>query len=322
MDRKPGCRELKFTAVQMMTMVFYVEIKKLDVPGYIETFSGRGSQIILRNLGMPKDGRGRYIAPSVGWLSDFRNKEWRKFRKALEEETREAVLAMSEKTVYTVDSTPVEASRYSAWADFNPHYRIRMAKAHIVMVDGIPAYHRVTNGNKGDNPEFLKILDEMGTGSVPSAAIHADGGYDSAETYTKVFLSTGKVMRGNPGCNAVFHKEYGWDNMLRRYARLHREDGFVPTPQVSRGFVLRFLAGHGQDEAVGWFLRNLDICRGSKARADGARRRHVCETVHHGMKRWVDLTVRGLCRRYVGTRVSLRIFVCTILCVLFKPYSG
>ena len=55
-------------------------------------------------------------------------------------------------------------------------------------------------------------------------AVHSDCCYDSAETYTKVSLSTGMVMCGN----AVFYVEYGWDDMLKRYARLHREDGFVP----------------------------------------------------------------------------------------------
>ncbi|RXG33371.1 transposase, IS4, partial [Methanohalophilus sp. WG1-DM] len=31
------------------------------------------------------------------------------------------------------DSTPLEASRYDRYADYNPHYKCKMDKAHITM---------------------------------------------------------------------------------------------------------------------------------------------------------------------------------------------
>lgn len=126
--RRRNGHTVKFSAVQMMTLLFFIEIRKLGCDEYLDLVHGRGSQVLLRNLGMPQDGNGRYIAPSAGWVSEFRNREWPKFRKALEAETREAVLGLSEDRLFTIDSTPVEASRYSKWADFNVHYRIRMAK--------------------------------------------------------------------------------------------------------------------------------------------------------------------------------------------------
>lgn len=91
MERKPEDRGLKFTAVQMMTVRMYMEIKKLTHEGFEEIVNGRGGQIVLRNLGMPKV-NGRYLAPSTGWVSDFINHEYPKFREELEEEFREAVL--------------------------------------------------------------------------------------------------------------------------------------------------------------------------------------------------------------------------------------
>ena len=127
-ERRRNGHAVKFTAVQMMTMLFFVQIKKLGCEEYLELTRGRGSQKVLKNLGMPQDGKGRYISPSIGWMSEFKNKEWPRFRKALEAEIREGVLAMADVRLYTVDSTPIEASRYSKWADFNPHYRIHMAK--------------------------------------------------------------------------------------------------------------------------------------------------------------------------------------------------
>lgn len=190
------------------------------------------------------------------------------------------------------------------------------------MVNGIPLYWTLTNGAKGDNPEFRRMLAEMDDAAIPQAEIHADGGYDSWETYSDVFLRTGKVMAGNPGCDAVLHPEYGWKNLLRRYNGLHRERGFIPSGNAQPAFIIRFLANHGHKEAAGMFLRNLDLVRGKKARAENARRRHICETVHHGMKRWVDFTVRGLHSRHVGAGIFLKLFVCTLLCVLFPPYMG
>jgi hypothetical protein len=321
MGREPGCRELKFTAVQMMAILLYIEIKKFTLEDYENAVEGRGSQMVLRNLGMPMV-RGRYVAPSTGWVSTFRNHEFPKFRAELEREFMEAVIEMTAgHRIVTIDSTPAEASRYSKWADFNAHYRIRMAKVHIIMVNGIPIFGLVTNGNDGDNPEFRKMLSRLqnarwGAGTL----LLSDGAYDSAETYADVFLKTGVVMSSNSGAGSVWHEEAEWDDMVRRYNRLHRERGFVPSNKAAPEFILRFLARHGQKEVVGWFLRNLDMSRGKIIHRAHAKARHVCETVHHAMKRWVDFDVRGLHSPYVGRRLMMRLFFCSLLCVLFEPY--
>ena len=322
-ERKPEDRELKFTAVQMITICMFIEIKKLTLEGYTEMVTGRGSQIILKNLGMPEV-NGKYLAPSIGWISQFRNHEYPKIRLELEAEFREAVIAMTadDRTI-TIDSTPAEASRYSKWADFNAHYRIRMAKIHIMMINGIPIYGLVTNGNAGDNPEFLRMLSGMSNGRMgDNTVVLSDGGYDSHETYADVFLKTGRVMGSNTGKDSVFHKEAGWRNVVKRYNALHAVKGFIPSSRATPEFILRFLARNGEKEIVGFFLRNLDMRRGDRIHRHNAKKRHICETVHHGMKRWVDLDVRGLDSRYVGRRIMFRLMVCSLLSVFFRPYFG
>ena len=323
MDRKPKDRELKFTAVQMMTVCMFMEFRKLTLEGYLGMVTGRGGQVILRNLGMPKSG-GRYLAPSIGWISEFRNHEYPKFMRKLEEEFREAVIAKTagNRTI-TIDSTPAEASRYSKWADYNAHYRIRMAKVHIMMINGIPVYGLVTNGNDGDNPAFLRMLSSMNNARMGGGTtVLSDGGYDSHETYAEVFLKTGRVMGSNTGKDSVFHKEAVWKNVVRRYNALHNEKGFVPSSRASPEFILRFMARNGQKEIVGFFLRNLDMRRGDRIHRQNAKRRHICETVHHGMKRWVNFDVRGLDSRYVGRRMMFRLMACSLLCVFFRPYTS
>ncbi|KXS43630.1 MAG: transposase, IS4, partial [Methanohalophilus sp. T328-1] len=38
------------------------------------------------------------------------------------------------------DSTSLEASRYDGYADYNPHYKCKMDKAHITMIGTLPIY--------------------------------------------------------------------------------------------------------------------------------------------------------------------------------------
>ena len=315
-------RHVRFTAVQMMTIILFMEVKKLTYPELAEKLDGRGGQVVRKNLGMPMGKDGRYLRPSNAWISTFRNHDFMMFCEEFEREMSEHILAQdrSSDPVFTADSTPLEASRYSEWADFNPHYRIKMAKDHIIMVNGIPLFHRVTNGNKGDNPELRALVKRFG-GTRLGGCFLTDGGYDSCESYIDVYLRTGTVMSSNVGVDGVIHPEANWKNVLRRYNRLHREPNFKPSNMVTPDFVIRFLANHGERELAGWFLRNLDIMRGDRIHAEHARMRHVCETVHHAMKRWVDFDVRGLHKKYVGRHIRQKVLVCQLLCLVFVPYE-
>ncbi len=127
-------------------------------------------------------------------------------------------------------------------------------------------------------------------------------------------------MAINKGAGSVKHEEAGWENVKRRYGRLFRNDDF-PRHKVPPGQMLRYMARNGESELVGWSLRNLDMSRRKRISGELARRRHVCETVHHAMKRWVDLTVRDPREEFAEARMCLRLMVCSLLCLLFKPYE-
>lgn len=324
LDRlRPG-DHLKFTAVQMVTILIYIEIKKFTFEEYKSFISGRGSQMILKNLGMPRGPNGRYIAPSTGWISDFRNHKFCHVMPLLEAELREDILKMMKKKgnplIITVDSTPLEANRYSSWADYNVHYNIRMAKAHIIMINGVPLRYSYTNGNVADGPEFIRLLREFNGTELRGCRILSDGAYASHETYLEVFKTTGTVMSSNVRQDAVYHEEASYQRLIRLYNRMFREPGFISHKYVAPAHMLRFLANHDQADRVGWFLRNLDMMRGNRIHKKDARDRHVCETVHRAMKRWVDMDVRGLNNKYAEKRFHIRMFVCTLLSLAFKPY--
>ena len=91
-------------------------------------------------------------------------------------------------------------------------------------------------------------------------------------------------------------------------------------PGSSRRGILRFLIRRGRAEEVGEFLRNLDMRRGWVQRLC-AQQRHVCETVHRAMKRWLQFDVRGLRRESEPQRMSMKFFAAQILCTIFDPYS-
>ena len=315
---------LKFSSVNMMTVVLFIEIKKMTFAEYETLVNGHGGQIVLKNLGMPKDSDGRYMAPSIGWISNFRNHEYILFRNELEDELQRSVLDFfrkgDEPIVTTIDSTPLEANRYSGHADFNPHYQIKMYKAHIIMMNGHPLFSSFTNGNKGDCPEYIEMLQKYDGIQLKGARILSDGSYDANEAYLETFLKTGTVMSSNIRKDAIFHKEATYDKLVSSYNKLFREPDFKPLKHVTREFMLRYLASHGYGEKVGWFIRNLDYRRGNRIHEEDALKRHVCESVHRAMKRWVNLDVRGLMEKYAEIRTSIRLFTCTLLSFVFEPY--
>ena len=320
---RPG-GALKYSAVNMMTVITYIEIRKISYEEYETTVKGRGGQVILRNLGMPTDANGRYLAPSRGWISDFRNHLYYHFGYELELEMRNTVLQRMKESdrnlIVTVDSTPLEASRYSEWAEFNVHYNIRMAKAHIIMVNGVPLTYSFTNGRAADGPEFIRLLQGYDSVQLRGIRILSDGGYASHDTYLEVFRRTGMVMSSNIRHDGIVHEEATYPKLIRLYNGLNRNRDFVPQKHITPGRMLRYLANHGYGDRVGWFLRNLDMCRGDRIHCADAKDRHVCETVHHGMKRWVSLDVRGLNRKYAEKRIRIRLFICSMLCFVFEPY--
>ena len=236
---------------------------------------------------------------------------------AISDEFASAVLKTIPVSSYTLDSTPLQASRYNTDAVLNPHYSIRMDKAHILMADGYPLYQIHSGGGAHDGPFAAPLIDRLpGAGPAPGKMeFYTDGGYDSFRTYAKVYLATGSVMRCNYGLNALHHG-MGENAIRKKYTGMWKKEGYDPHRKDDLDFMLRFLCRHGQERLVGMHLRD----RSMLLPETGRNVRQVCETMHRAMKRWVDFSIFRLVKRTRQARVRCRFLCLQLLSVLFKGY--
>ena len=303
-----GRRLYPFAA--MITLCIYIEIKGL-------TYDGDISQNKLGAMGMPKK-KGGYLRPSPARISYFLNKEWPELQKEAGREFAESVLAMLPSKEFTVDSTPMEASRYSRKYRYSPHYEIRMAKCHILMCNGYPLVCTFTDANDSDSLELPKLLDMLPDRITGVKQLTSDGAYPSFANYSKAFSRLGVVMASNPAETAVYHEDRSMDYIERLYSSVWKDPDYRPgaAPRKMLGLLIK----KGKGEEAGKFLRNLDMARGRRISARYARDRHVCETIHRAMKRWMAFDVRGLRKESEEARKKFKFFTAQILCAVFDPY--
>ena len=124
----------------MFSLLVYGECKGLGPHELEEHLEARGIQHVLEVMGFERGKDKRFQATKHSWIPWFNNNVFSEFRSGLEAEISEAVLQRAREEgglAFTADSTPLEASRYSKWADYNGHCRIRMAKSHLIMVNGM-----------------------------------------------------------------------------------------------------------------------------------------------------------------------------------------
>ena len=311
---------------------------------------------VCRALGLPREG-GRYRKPSVGTMNGFVKHVWPTMSEAFSLEYSAAVLSAeleeADGLLLTVDGTPMEASRYNFDADFNGHYRIRMDRMHIVMLNGHPLFGVHREGNVNDSEvlgELCALLSRIRGVHGRPFKIMMDAGYDSFHCYAEMYLATGCRPRCVIRSGAAIHPEASWHSIQGLYGRMHREEGFDPHRKNDEEFVLRFLARNGRSELVGMYLRNCEIERqaaegGPAAGPDsGAEEasgagaapdapdggtaagrdtdRQVCETVHHAMKRWVRFDVRGMRHATRKADADFKFACCQVLAAIFARYTS
>ena len=308
---KRGART--FSYVSLATLCTYLEIMGL-------TYRGDISENKLEAMGFPRRREGRgFLRPSPARISHFIKSEWPEMEKAVGREFVDAVLRSLGTKEFTVDSTPMEASRYSRRYGYSPHYSIRMGKCHIIMCNGYPLVSTFTDANASDCGELPKLLDMLPDGIAGTAAFLSDGAYPSFENYSAVFAKFGIVMFSNPSSVSVFHGKRTWAHLQNLHASFWRKDPAF-RPKAVPSAKIRYLIRNGKGREAGEFLRNLDMMRGRRLSAEYSRRRHVCECVHKAMKRWMCFDVRGLRRESENQRKSFKFFTAQVLSAIFDPY--
>ena len=188
-----------------------------------------------------------------------------------------------------LDSTPVEASRYDKYCDYNPHYKCKMDKAHITMIGTYPVFMTYTGGVEGDSPQVPYHIDALLAMNANIDECYLDGGYDSFQNHADIWYRlSAKPMISLP-INAVRNAEgevkrlNHWINKM--WERVHSKDMNIDAK-------LKFLYENERQEQVGMYLRNKNLA--DKSFPDSCKLRSECERIHAHIKSTVKFDVRNV----------------------------
>jgi hypothetical protein len=317
-DNRPKRGGIRYGFVQLFLLYLYMECRKTTYRGVVRNLSDHECRCLM----FPKNGGGVCRPPSPATLNHFVNHVLARITEDIGKEISKAVLAVrpDHAYTYTLDSTPMQASRYNFDADYHPHYEIRMDKAHMIMADGFPISMLHSNGHANDGPYGIPLVERMCEISpgMKAGEIHADGLYDAFLTYAYVYIHTGMMMRCNQGIGAV-HSGFTDERIVEEYNGLWKKKGYDPHRKNDIDFMLRFLYKHGKEETVGMYLRDRSMDLDAKEGKTNAR--HVCETVHRAMKRWMAFDIFRIAKATKTIRVRCRFLCLQLLATLFKGYA-
>lgn len=181
--------------------------------------------------------------------------------------------------VSIVDSTPLEASRYDQYAPYNPHYQVKMDKAHIFHQGVYPLGMVYSRGTDADVTHILALIKTVAPMQPGLQAVLLDTGYDSFEAHAQIwyYLHAWPYIALRQG--SVVQTE-GTESRIRHWVnKLWKAGGDVHAPLDEQ---LRFLFTQGRTEQVGMFFRNKNLLDPEFTTV--MRDRGECERVHSHIK--------------------------------------
>lgn len=191
-----------------------------------------------------------------------------------------------------VDSTPIEASRYDQFADYNPHYSCKMYKMHIFHLNEFPLFEIFSEGNDHDAPYAIPLAEVVIQMNPSMTTIQLDGGYDSFAIYTGYWKMFRILPLIAPSENAVINKDGTMERIDHWVNKMWKKGGNIRDSIEDK---LLFLSNNGRERQVGMFLRNQNIIKSDfkneyKSRGD-------CERTHSHMKRMFNFRVKWIQNR-------------------------
>ena len=234
------------------------------------------------------DENGRIKLPSGGTLHHF--VKYRLGEKGINDIMMligEKILELSSEKEAKIDSTPLEASRYDKYADYNKHYGCKMDKAHITMVGTYPVFMTHTNGVAGDSPELIKHIEAFEKMNACIESYSADGGYDSFTNHSEIWYHLNAKPIISYASNAVIKQEGEEERIDHWVNKNWKIGGDIHAPMEEK---LKFLYEIGRIEQVGMYLRNQNIL--DKLFQDLYKKRAECEKIHGHIKQVVKFDIR------------------------------
>lgn len=324
--KKKGHRDYFFVQLFLSYAYMFLMKLKFDDVRFVMKES------ICEIIGLPHYKGGSWMIPSGSTLCEFKRDTLDPVIDELISEFMKSALSRSKMVmrteryvVLTLDSTPIQASRYNFDAEYNGHYRIRMDKMHIFMMDGIPLLMIYTGGNVGDTdpvPAMAECLGEALTDvqfDRSKIKCMTDGGYDSFDIYADMWYHTGCLQRCHIREGAVYHDEASWINIQKKYTSMYRCPEFDPMRKNDEDFVLHFLYKNGQKTLVGKYLRNKAL-EFQKSQTGKDTDREICESRHHTMKSWLNMTTVKLRHATRSSVMRAKFFVCQLMSAIMASF--
>jgi hypothetical protein len=280
---KAGGNHYRHDPLTMLKLVVVKFYRQLSYKGTLLTLTDED----CRCLGLPWN-KNRYVIPAHSTLHHFV-----KYR--LKEEGFEKIMEIVGKIVCQVsheksgimDSTPLEASRYDQYAEYHPHYRCNMYKAHIFHLGDIPIFCSFSEGTKSDLTYATDLIKGVEPMKPKITAVFADGGYDTFEIHADIH----HILHAKPviDCreNAVIHDDGNVDRIDHWVNKLWKEGGLVHDTLKKK---LEFLYKQGRQEQVGMYFRNQNLR--DPTFDEVYSRRGDCERTHNNIKSIVKFDVR------------------------------
>jgi hypothetical protein len=232
-----------------------------------------------------------YLIPSASALHHFVKERLGEdgFNDLMVRMASQIVRSKNEKQEVIIDSTPLEASRYDNYADFNEHYKIKMDKAHILHWGDYPLLMIHSTGNSYDGNYVLPLLKMTENKKIPVSSAILDGGYDSFSIHAHIwnYFNVHPLIQMRD--NAVLHKEGTIPGINKQINKMWKIGGDVHEKNENK---LKFLYANGQTEKVGMYFRNQNILDPDFDLKCSSRSN--CERKHSHIKNIVDFDIRGI----------------------------
>ena len=201
--------------------------------------------------------------------------------------SKKIVHFLKSETEVIIDSTPLVASRYCPNSLFNPHYQVKMDKAHILNLGAYPLFMIHSEGTENDKPYahfLIQIAELLG---VSCDRVLMDAGYDSLELHTLIFEKLHAKPIIQLRSDAQLSPLGSEKTITKQINTFWRKGG---NAQMSLTEKLVFLCKNGKREMVGAYLRNQTILHGREVK-DAMKRRGTCERKHAHLKKTVKFDV-------------------------------
>jgi hypothetical protein len=188
-----------------------------------------------------------------------------------------------------LDSTPIPAALHDKFAEFNPHYDLKMYKLHIFHYGPFPLVAIFSDGCDYDGHFASDLADKVLPMDPILKNLLADGGYDSFDVHAYLWYKFKIIPLITFRENAVFNLE-GTEMRINHWInKFWKEGGDVGAPLEKK---LEFLCEHGREEQVGAYVRNQNLLNPNFEKESELR--GSCERTHAHMKATCDFTVKGI----------------------------